>query len=379
MTRFEKVRIALLLIVVGSIMFLAALMASYSLPVQDLAQYWAAAHLIGKNPYSMPLAVQFEHSAGIGSTPLIIKMPPWAVVLVLPLGILGYHSSFAIWALMSVVIISGSTYLVGHGLFPGTSLAPVALPFIFGPTFVLLMLGQFTVLVLLGVVLFCYLVRRRHDWLAGASLLFVLAKPHVPLLFLIAIVLWVVHTKRRTILISASLALTSASLLAVLINHHIFEQFWQRSILVVHETESYPNLGGGLYEVSGIHGLALLPQIAGVLWVLFYWKKHRTNWAWEREGALVLLVSVACSYYSYPYDEILALPALLSAFAMGNRRAFVIAFALTDIGYAVYLSNVAGSFGYGYMFLWWTALGWLAAYLLAQTQFLAPKQALGGD
>lgn len=364
----------MLLTAVGSIMFLAALMASYALPVHDLAQYWVASHLMARNPYSMQLSKQFEQAAGIYSTPLVTKMPPWALVLVLPLGILGYHTSFAVWAVLSVAIIVGCTYVLGRELFSRPSVAPVVLPFIFGPTFVLLMLGQFTVLLLLGIVLFCYLIRRDNDWLAGASLLLVLGKPHVPLLFLISIVLWVIHTRRWTILISAALALVSASFVAVLINRHIFEQFCQRSLLVVHETESYPNLGGGLYEFSGIHSVALLPQILGVLWVLFYWRKHRFNWIWEREGAFVLLVSVACSYYSYPYDEILALPALISAFAMGNRRAFILAFVLTDIGYAVYLANIAGSFGYGYMFLWWTALGWLTAYLVAQTQFLAPNQ-----
>ncbi len=82
----------------------------------------------------------------------------------------------------------------------------------------------------------------------------------------------------------------------------------------------------------------------------------------------MLLVSVTCSYYSYPYDEILALPALIIAFVCGNQRAFALGFVVTDLGYAIYISNAAGHFGYGYMFLWWTALGWLSTYLLAQAR-----------
>jgi len=366
----KKILTGALIAFVGGVLFLAAFMASNALPAQDLTQYWTAAHLVAKNPYSMELSRQFEQSAGMYIAPLVTKIPPWAIMIVLPLGVLGYHTSFALWALMSIFVIAGCAHAIGHDLNSRTSLAPAVLPFIFGPTFVLLMLGQFTVLVLLGIVLFSIFAQKRQDWLAGAFLLLPFGKPHVVLLFLIAIVLWVVHSKRWIIVFSGVLTLASATLAAVLINHHIFVQFWERTLLVVHERESYPNVGGLLYSISGLHVLALLPQFAGLLWLVFYWRKHRFDWDWKKEGMVVLLVSVTCSYYSYPYDEILALPALLIAFASGNRRAFVFAFAITDLGYALYISNAAGHFGYGYMFLWWTALGWLATYLLAQTQLL---------
>ena len=370
--RLKNIFVVLLIALTCSALFFAAFWASSALPVQDLAQYWAAAHLVAKNPYSLELTRQFEQSAGIYSTPLVTKIPPWAIMLVLPLGLLGYHLSFALWASMSVAVIASCTYATSRKLYPRSSLAPAILPFIFGPTFVLLMLGQLTVLVLLGIVLFCYFVRNRREWLAGASLLLVLGKPHVALLFLITVFLWIAYTKRWAILVAGSLTLSFASLAALLINHHIFRQFHERSLLVVHETESYPNLGGILYSISGVHLLALLPQIAGVVWVFFYWKSHRANWEWLRDGMLVLLVSVTCSYYSYPYDQILGLPALISAFATGKRRGFLVPFVLSDLGYAIYISNAAGLFGFGYMFLWWTGLGWLAAYLLAQTQFRKP-------
>jgi len=135
---------------------------------------------------------------------------------------------------------------------------------------------------------------------------------------------------------------------------------------VVGETESYPNLGGMLYSLTGLHALALLPQLAGLIWLVFYWRKHRRHWDWEEHGLVVLLLSVACSYYSYPYDEILAIPALIVAFAKGNRLWFLVLFVLTNIGFGIYISNVAGRFGYGYMFLWWTALGWVLVYASAQ-------------
>lgn len=375
MKKSEWIFAVVLLAIVSGIIFIASLMASYALPVQDLSQYWAAAHLFSKNPYSLDLLRSFERGSGIYSNLPATKTPPWAILLVLPLGLLGYHEAFAVWALMSVAIIGWCSFEISRGLFPDGGLAPTLISFIFGPTVVLLMLGQFTVLVLFGVILFCRFTRRRNDWLAGASLLLLCGKPHIVLLFLFAILLWVIHSKRWIVLISGSAAFTASSLLALLINPDILQQFRDRSLLVIHETESYPNLGGVIYEVSGVHFLAVLPQIAGILWVLWYWSAHRSEWVWEREGLFVLLISVTCSYYSYPYDQILALPALIIAYAVGNRRLFLLGFVLTNLGYAIYMSNIAGHFGYGYMFLWWTALGWLLSYLLSKCQFLRQNAA----
>ena len=375
MTRSDKILLPVVLTVAGCTIFFAAVMCSYALPVQDLAQYWAAAHLLPQNPYSMDLTRGFEQAAGIYSTPLITKMPPWAIITFLPLALFGYHISFALWACISVVIVAWCTYAIGRRAYSTPSLAPAILPFIFGPTFVLLMLGQYTVLVLFGAVLFCVLIRENRSWLAGISLLFVLGKPHIAFLFLITIALWIVHRRRWRLLASAFSTLVFACFLALLINHQVFQQFRERSLLVIHETESYPNIGGILYSISGNHSIALLPQVLGLTWVFYYWSKNRVDWNWEYHGMIVLLVSVTCSYYSYPYDEILALPALVVAFANGNRRAFILAFALTDLGFLLYISNVAGHFGYGYMFLWWTALGWLATFLLSKTRLLRRPQA----
>ncbi len=185
------------------------------------------------------------------------------------------------------------------------------------------------------------------------------------LLFLIAVVVWTIQARRWIIALSGSLALLVASVFVELLNPHIFAQFLARTTQVVHETEVYPNLGGMLYLASGLHAVAIIPQVAGLVWLVFYWKKHRHNWNWWEQGPLVILCSVVCSYYSFPYDEILALPALLIASAAGSRRMFLAAFSLTNLGYLFYISGVAGRFGYGYMFLWWTASGWLVTYIIS--------------
>ena len=84
---------------------------------------------------------------------------------------------------------------------------------------------------------------------------------------------------------------------------------------------------------------------------------------------IVLLVSVATSYYSYPYDEVLSLAGIGGCICNGgNRRIFLIGLVATNLGYALYISNVAGHFKLGYMFLWWPAMAWLITYVLSQNE-----------
>jgi hypothetical protein len=345
-------------------LFFAAYQASASLAVQDLAQYWSAAHLVQSNPYSYQAVADFERASGISvSTPLVLKNPPWAIPFVLPLGLFGYRVSFALWTVFSILAVTSCSRAIWQLFAPADSLTSVLMPLLFGPTIVLLLLGQWTILVLIGITLFLVLVERGRNSLAGASLLLVAGKPHVALLFLIAVALWSIYGKRWAVLYSAGLALAVSCIAVGAINPHIFSQFLERTRLVVGETVSYPNVGGILYASSRSHVLALIPQVAGVLWLLFYWFAHRNDWDWKRQGMLVLAVSVACSYYSYPYDEILVLPALIAAFLTGKRTIFYLCFATTNAGYAVYLFQIAGSLGFSYMFLSWTATAWLLTYL----------------
>jgi len=374
----KKILTVALIAFVGGILFIAAFMASNALPPQDLTQYWAAAHLVRLNPYSLSLVTELEKSTGVAviGSPLVLKNPPWAIPFILPLGLLSYRVAFALWTVFSVVIVAGCVRAVWQQRERSESLFSILLPFLFGPTIVLLMLGQWTVLVLLGITGFLIMVERRRDWLAGAFLLLVMGKPHVSFLFLVAIVLWTFRSRRWAIIYSATISLTAASMAMLVINPHIFTQFLERTKQVVDETVPYPNFGGMLYTVFGRHALALLPQAMGMLWLLVYWNRRRRDWDWKTNGLLVLVVSVASSYYSYPYDEILILPAMVSAYLAGNKQIFFVGFAAVNLGYGVYLFQIAGSIGFSYMFLWWTATGWLLTYCFSvMPQFLSrPRQ-----
>ena len=377
--RLQNVFAILLLAAIVGLLFVAALGMASAMPAQDLAQYWAAAHLARQNPYSFQAVEQFESANGVSTIvpPMVLRTPPWAVVLVLPLGLLNYQTSYAVWAVLSIVAVAGCARAAWNLVHASPSLAPAFLSLIFGPTLCLLMLGQIAVLVLVGITLFLTMVERKQDWIAGASLLLVLLKPHIAVLFLLAIALWAIRCRRWAIIVSGLCAIAATSIAAVALNPHIFSQYLQFVRQFVQETTPYPNIGGLLYGTTGRHSLAWLPQLLGLLWLAFYWRRHAAAWDWKTHGMVVLLVSLACSYYSFPFDQIIVLPALMAAFANGNRRIFLAGFVLTNLGYAVYLSKIAGHYGFDYMFLWWTASAWMITYLLSRQPRLRLAPAAG--
>src|SRR5436305_1196171 len=72
--RWSKRMIALVLVAsVCAVLFAAALVAASVLPAQDLASYWAAAHLVRQDPYSIELVGALEKSQQVAfvSPPLV--------------------------------------------------------------------------------------------------------------------------------------------------------------------------------------------------------------------------------------------------------------------------------------------------------------------
>jgi hypothetical protein len=364
--RKQDILSVLLLLMMTAMLFLAAVTMAGAFPRQDLEGYRAAASLAGKNPYSPALTAEFEKASGrAGYLPPMMRNPPWTIVLILPLKYLSYPVAFAFLALLNVMLVAGCARAAWNLQSTQPSIVPAFLSLIFGPTVVLLMLGQLTALVLLGVLLFLALVRQRSDWLAGAALLLLMPKPHLVLYFLAAVGFWAIREKRWAVLIGGALAFGAACAGALAINPHIFAQYLAFARSFFHETELYPNLGAILRATTHVRLLSWLPEISGALWLGYFWWKHRDHWDWRRQGLLTLMVSVVCSYHSFPYDEILFLPGLIAAYVHGNRTVFWTGFAAVNSGYLLYISGTAGRLGYGHLFLWWTASGWLATYLLS--------------
>ena len=313
--RFSDLVAYLLIALMLGVLLAVGMAAASALPVQDLAQYWAGAHLVTTDPYSQDLVTSFERTSGVTTegAPMVMRNPPQALLLVIPLRFLNYRMAFAVWDLLSMILVAGCARAAYGLVSNGASLTPALLSLLFGPTVVLLMLGQIVVLVLLGVTLFFIFIQRKQDWLAGGALFLMIPKPHLLLLFIAAVILWAIHERRWMVLLSASLTTILGTIAIALINPQVFAQYFAFARHFSRETTPYPNPGGLLYTLSGSHAMAYLPMLVAIVWFAVYWIRNRHAWDWRIQGMTVLVVSVSCCYYSFAFDQIVMLPALVVA------------------------------------------------------------------
>ena len=219
--------VVILLALVLGLVYVAAEMSALARPAQDMAAYWTAAHLIRQNPYSLPLVRHMElamHARIPAGSALIMRNPPWALPLVLPLRWMSFPAAYAFWTILSAATIGACGRRLWRMYSSKASLQPAFICLLFGPSLLLLNLGQTTAFVLLGVTVFWYAVQRRRDWLAGLALLLVAIKPQIVLLFVLVLALWIVRTKRWTILIAGALSVGASCLLALWLNPNVFRQ-----------------------------------------------------------------------------------------------------------------------------------------------------------
>jgi hypothetical protein len=287
----------------------------------DFVDFWAAARLLltGGNPFSPAEVFELQKSVGLAaSEPLLMWNPPWTLSLVLPFGAMEYVVSRFCWLLLHVVFILSSAQVLwmtydrtgGHSYLPW--LAAMTLV----PGWFVLLLGQLSPLVLLGIVGFLRYVEQRKWILAGIATSLISAKPHLAYLFWIALLFWVVHERRSTLAIAAVVAVSILAIVPAAINPAVYSQF----------IEMYRNPGqatpfelpapslGSFLKLAVPHEnvpVQFLPPMAGALWLVWYWTRHKDGWNWPEQLPLILLVSVSTTAYAWSYDYVVLLPAVI--------------------------------------------------------------------
>ena len=64
-----------------------------------------------------------------------------------------------------------------------------------------------------------------------------------------------------------------------------------------------------------------LPTLLAAVWILFYWWRQRADWQWSERLPLVLLVSLTTSAYTWTFDQVVFLPALIQGASwLGHQR-----------------------------------------------------------
>lgn len=289
----------------------------------DFIEYWSAAHLLLNkgNAYSPAELFQVQQSAGWSeASALLMWNPPWTLALLLPFGLLEHDTAQFIWFLFhAVMVFLGGQFLwriyAGTPSFSRT--AWIAL-LSFAPVYFALLLGQIAPLVLAGVIGFL-LAARQGAWLrSGACLAVASIKPHLLYLLWLVVLIWVGRERRWRV--GAGFVVTFAIMASapLLLDPQIYPRYLallSDPTVVLPQDWATPTLGTAISVLVGNRHSwwRWLPPLAGVLWLCIYWRKNAGRWAWTDELPLVLMVSVATAPFSWTFDYVVLLPAVIQS------------------------------------------------------------------
>jgi Glycosyltransferase family 87 len=333
----------------------------------DFIGYWISGRLMKEhaNPYSRPAILQLEEKMGSDlHVPIVMRNPPWSLFLVAPLGFMSMPIAAFVWLLAMIVALVVSIRLLSAGSKP-----PPVIVYLFAPVLYTAMSGQTPLFFLLGIAVFYHFYERR-PWLAGAALVLAAIKPHLFVLFWPVLLIDCIRNRRYRILAGAVVGLVAATAVAIAFDHHVVADYLTSMRDEHMELHYMPNIPCSLRMLvpGRPEWLQVLPAVLGVFWAIwFYWRK-RAAWDWTDQGALLLCISVLVSPYSWPFDQVLFLPAILKVLSKPVAKSTVaVLVALSGIAAVMILKFSITSPVYV-----WTGPAWLGWYLWARQRTVTP-------
>jgi hypothetical protein len=291
------------------------------IPSGDFVEYWAAGRLVmaGGNPYDPEQVEQMERQAGREGDFILMWNPPWALTLVLPLGLLDFAAARSLWLVAGFLILGACADLLWR-LAGGPAEQRwlswlLALTFL--PASMALIVGQITPFVLLGAVGFLWQLERRHDFLAGAATVLLAIKPHLAYLFWIALLVWVIQQRRWRVLTGAVLAAGIGTAGPLACNPELLKQYADTFLHRPPAQYRSPTLGTLVRDLLGqdrFH-LQMASMLPGLVWLFWRGLRQRGDWRWSEQMPVLLLVSViTAAYGAWLFDLVLLLvPVVLVA------------------------------------------------------------------
>lgn len=363
------IAIACALAVTSTTLFLGVMPLNRHLAgARDFVIYWATGQQLVHhgNPYDPDVMRQLEHDAGFaGQASLVnfMRNPPWGLPLALPLGFFNARVAALPWSLLMLALLAISVRMLWK-LFgqPGSHLD--WLGYCFPPALVCVMMGQTSLFLLLGLVLFLRLHRTRPFW-AGAALWFCTLKPHLFVPFGLALLGWIVVARSYRIVLGLAAALAASCAVTEWIDPAAWGQYLQWAHTSGISNEFLPCLGVAFRNLidPSAKWLAFAPCAVGSVWAVGYFWRHRKSWDWMENGHLVMLVSVLVAPYCWFYDQSLALPAVLYGACRTESRKLLAVLGLIYILIEIQPFYAHGPETAAYL---WPAPAWLVWYLLAR-------------
>lgn len=348
----------------------------------DFLQFWSAGYLnrMGINPYDHDEIINMRLLAGQQDfTPgvfYIMWYPPWLLSILMPFSLFDYPLSRLLWLLLNtslITICADIIWRLCQGP-PRLRWLTWVIAFTMMPTYVVLVIGQITPLILLGIAGFLkYVEAPRESWVndlaAGAFLAMATIKPHFIYLYFIAVFLWIITTRRWAVLLGTALGITVALLISIIFNPLIIKHFLAAVTNYSPSAWATPTLGFLLRSIIGGNNffLQFVPPVFGSLWLYYYWRRNRNGWDWLEVTPVILLVSFVTAPYIWTWDQVVLLIAIISAYTGIMKYGWNVHLLLLILSYAginVLLWYLHGFLDDGWFV--WLAPAFLLWYLASQ-------------
>jgi len=289
-----------------------------SVAEDDFVQYWAAGRLNmrGENPYDLSNLLAIERSVGLpDEEALPMYTPPWTLSLTTPFALLPYPVARALWlsAGLAIIALAGASLWLLYGGHRAHLWLALLLSFSFAPVLFVLRMGQIGVWALLGLAGFFVSANRQRPFAAGMAVAFLAIKPQLLGPFWLVLALWTLDRRCWAFLGGVAVTLAFGISAAVIPNRCVLGQYIQ--FMLSHPPGRWitPTIGALLRVLldARLLWLQFLPAVPILVWSVIYWKKHRRDWAWPREGVGLLFCSLIGSPYCCSHHLVLLLPAIL--------------------------------------------------------------------
>lgn len=327
--------------------------------VPDFGVFFPAARLAveGKNPYDLVVIASAEREIDPENDALPAMSPPWAIATLVPLTPFEFEAARVAWFFANLgllIAVGGMLWSLYDGDPDRAAFGPLLVVASY-PAIQALGLGQFSPLVVAGLVGFVAAEKAGRPVLAGMTLSLMLAKPQTQVVVAIALGLWILDHRAWRVVIGAALGTLGLSLLIGLGNPAIFREYFEA---LVHSPPSgmwRPPLTGTVLRLAfgwDRFWLTFLPMIPAAIWVVWWYFRHRGTWNWAERMPVLVLVSYLAAPYGWAYDHLVFL--------------FVI------VGLAARWSRIPGSPVGGFL-----VLGWLGMVIYYRTMMQLQPPILG--
>ncbi len=352
---------------------------------EDFRAYWSATYLLhkGLNPYDPGLiqAVETAQTHIISEDTLMAWNPPFLFVFLLPLAWLSFPVAKSIWLIVNLILVLAGILMVARVYLPAGNKRIAAIFLFFALSLPQLwagiLIGQVTFLVFTGLIASIVLIRKERWFWAGAVLILTLIKPHIVVLPLIYLLVYMAQRRQ----FKGWIGLISVGIICLVVVF-IFRPQWvsdligEMAISPVHWQT--PTIGGflsylGLTDVVRYMIILLLP-------LPFILIRYQATIKMEMAVALLTLITVPTTFFGWSFDQVILLIPIAQVFswmARSKKKTFNTAMGIV-IGISLlvlYIQRFQNSNDVYYFWIslfWWVIFG-LNWYLFSATPPLDPK------